>query len=117
VVKKAAVLAALVLGAVVLSAAMRATNWGSSLADFKATCAELGGVLNGTVYRSTCAYEGGVATLPATPTGWTVDVAQGTVATWFGSVTEQPSNGTIVVACRDEHGERMPLSNEHCVKQ
>jgi hypothetical protein len=117
VVKNIALAAALVLGVIAVSSAMRTTNWGSSLADFKATCAELGGVLHGTVYRATCSYEGGVATLPAAQTGWTIDVAQGTVAIRFGSVTEKPSNGTIVVACYDERGERMPLSNEHCAKQ
>jgi hypothetical protein len=117
VVKKIAVAAVLVLGVIAVSAAMRAPNWGSSLADFEATCAELGGVVHGTVYRATCSYEGGVATLPAAHTGWTIDVAQGTVATRFGNVTEKPSNGTIVVACHDERGERMPLSNGHCVKQ
>jgi hypothetical protein len=120
VVKNIALAAALVLGVIAVSAAMRAPNapnWGSSYTDFEATCAQLGGVLHGSGYRATCSYDGGVATLPAAHTGWTIDVAQGTVATRFGHVTEKPSNGTIIVACHDENGERMPLSNGHCVKQ
>jgi hypothetical protein len=116
-VMKIALVVALVLGVLALSGARRATDWGSTYADFTAACAELGGVLNGTAYRATCSFEGGVTTVPAAYPGWTVDVAQGTVATLFGNVTEKSSGGTIVVACHDERGERMPVGNEGCVRQ
>jgi hypothetical protein len=118
-VKKLAIVGALVLGVVALGSAMDAADWGSNFDAFKTTCAERGGVVNGKGYGATCSFKGGVATLPAGQPGWTVDVAEGTVATWRGrgKVVEAPSNGTIIVACHDDSGERMRPWNQYCVKQ
>ena len=99
----------------VATAAVQAVDWGTGFNDFRNACAAVDGELNGNGFGSTCAYEGDVINVAGGSNGWTVDVAQGTVATWHGgsNVTEDVS-GWTVVACYNPGGQAMSLSHQHC---
>lgn len=115
-IKKIAAGVGLAVALVVAVAAVQAIDWGKNFNSFAATCAAMDGVLNGKQYGATCSFNGGVTNVPAGAPGWTVDVAEGTVATWLGGgkVTENSSRGTIVVACYDQAGDPMRLWQQHC---
>jgi hypothetical protein len=112
----------IVLGAFVtlaLVAAVSGTeevNWGPTHKAFEETCAAKGGTIHGMSYGATCSYDGGVTTGPARNPEWTVTVADGSVATWLGGgkVIEKISAGTVVVACHDREGQRVPLWQDLC---
>lgn len=100
----------------VATAAVQAVDWGTGFNDFRDACDSVDGVLDGNGFGSTCAYDGDVVNVPAGSRGWTVDVAQATVATWRGgsNVTEEVGSG-VVVACYNPGGLQMSLSHQHCV--
>lgn len=113
-----ALLGAVVFGCAltVATAAAEAVDWGTGFNDFRNACEAQDGVLNGNGQGSTCSYGGEVLNVPAASRGWTVDVAQGTVATWLGgsNVTEDVANWQVV-ACYNPGGQEMNLSHRHCV--